>query len=291
MFGYVRPVLNRLDEGHRDAYQSAYCGLCHTLGARYGWLARFTLQYDFTFLAILLAAGQKSDRPICRRCPAHPLRKPRSCLGGSALETAADQSMILTWHKLSDDVSDRGVVQGLAYRFLRRLLRRAYRRAAEAQPEFDRQVQSKLADLHRLEVEGSSELDRVADTFASILYSVSTVYPKDSPAQRMLGQTLYHLGRWIYLMDAWDDLDEDKKKGRYNPLDARFQGHAREKRDYVEVTATHSARLAASAANLMELGQWGPTVENILYCGLPAVQSAVLDGRWKEMRQTRRKAS
>lgn len=289
MFGYVRPVLERLDEGQRDAYQSAYCGLCHTLGARHGWLARFTLQYDFTFLAILLAAGEKMDKPICRRCPAHPLRGPRECLGGDALAVAADESMILTWHKLSDDVADHGLIAGLPYRFLRRLFRRAYRRAAAAQPRFDRQVREGLASLRRLEEARSPELDRVADAFARILSCISEMYPADSPERRMLGQTLYHLGRWIYLMDAWDDLDEDKKRGRYNPLDARFHGKAREERDYVEATATHSARLAASAVNLMELGQWRATVENVLYCGLPAVQSAVLAGRWKEMRQIRRK--
>lgn len=291
MFGYVRPVLERLDEEQRDAYQSAYCGLCHTLGARHGWLARFTLQYDFTFLAILLAAGEKMDRPVCRRCPAHPLRKPRACLCGETLALAADESMILTWHKLSDDVMDHGPLSGLPYRFLRWLFGRGYRRAAKAQPQFDRQVQVGLENLRQLEEARSPELDRVADAFASILSSISTVYPWGSAGQRMLEQTLYHLGRWIYLIDAWDDLDEDKKKNRYNPLDARFQGHAKEERDYVEATATHSARLAASAVNLMELGSWRATVENVLYCGLPAVQSAVLDGRWKEMRQIRRKST
>ena len=90
-------------------------------------------------------------------------------------------------------------------------------------------------------------------------------------------------------MDAWDDLDEDRKRGRYNPLDARFEGRAREERAYLETTAVHSLRLAGSAANLMELGHWTPIVENILYLGLPAVQRAVLDGQWKEMRQTMRK--
>ena len=95
MFGYVRPVLDRLDEEQRELYQGAYCGLCHALGERHGWLARFTLQYDFTFLAILLAAGEQGDRPSCRRCPAHPWRKPRSCLAGGRLYDAADESIIL----------------------------------------------------------------------------------------------------------------------------------------------------------------------------------------------------
>ena len=108
-------------------------------------------------------------------------------------------------------------------------------------------------------------------------------------ARRVLEQLLYHLGRWVYLMDAWDDLDEDRKKGRYNPLDARFQGQARENRDYLETTSTHSLRLMGAAESLLELGEWTPIVENILYIGLPVVQSAVLDGRWKEMRDKARR--
>lgn len=289
MFGYIRPVLNRLDEGQRDAYQSVYCGLCHTLGDRHGWLARFTLQYDFTFLAILLTAGDDGGSFACRRCPAHPLRHPKTCLRGERMTAAADQSMILVWHKLSDDVDDHGVFSGLPYRILRRLFRRAYGRASFAQPEFDRQVRDGLARLHQMEREQSPELDRVADAFAGILSSAAGVYPADSPMRRMLGELLYHLGRWIYLMDAWDDLEEDQKAGRYNPLDARFLGYAKEERTYLETTAAHSARMAAAAANLMELGSWTPIVENILYLGLPAVQGAVLDGRWREMRRTRRK--
>ena len=289
MFGYVRPALDRLDEGQRDAYQSAYCGLCHALGRRHGLLARFTLQYDFTFLAILLIAGERPDRSLCRRCPAHPLRRPRTCLSGARLDAAADQSMILTYYKLCDDVDDRGAVTGLPYRFVRWLFRRSYRRAAAAQPEFDAQVREGLGRLRRLEEERSPELDRAADAFACILASASAAYPEGSPARRALGELLYHLGRWIYLMDAWDDLEEDIKHGRYNPLNARFQGRAAEEKEYLAATAVHSVRLAGAAANLMDLGGWSSVVENILYLGLPAVQGAVLDGSWKEMRKTRRK--
>ena len=286
MFGYVRPALDRLDAEHRDAYQSAYCGLCHALGDRHGPLARLTLQYDFTFLAILLTAGAEGG--LCaRRCPARPLRKPRACLAGPQLDAAADQSVILTWYKLSDDVDDRGFLAGLPWRFARLLFRRAYRRAAAAQPEFDGQVREGLARLRALEEARSPQLDRAADAFAGILACASRAVPREGE-RRAMAQLLYHLGRWIYLADARDDLEEDKQSGRYNPLDARFQGRAREERGYLDTTATHSLRLAGSAAELLELGEWVPVVENVLYFGLPAVQCAVLDGRWKEMRHTRR---
>ncbi len=289
MFGYIRPALDRLDQEQKDAYQSAYCGLCHALGRRHGWLARMTLQYDFTFLAIVLTAGgSEGEERLCRRCPVHPFRKPRACLTGERMDAAADQSMILTWHKLSDDVKDHGFFAGLPFRAVRRLFGRAYRRAAAAQPDFDAETRLGLALLEELERVRSPQLDRAADAFAKILACAAQAVSGEG-ARRALGQLLYHLGRWIYLMDAWDDLDDDRRKGRYNPLDARFQGQARENRDYLDTTSTHSLRLAGAAAELLELGEWTPIVENILYTALPAVQSAVLDGRWKEMRDNKEK--
>lgn len=285
MFGYVRPVLNLLSDGQRDDYQSAYCGLCHVMGRRHGWLARFTLNYDFAFLAILLSGTVEDGSEACRRCPAHPFKKPMRCQAGSWLDIAADESMILTWHKLSDDVADHGFLTGLPYRFLRRVFARPYHKAAKARPAFDRRVRSGLERLGSLEYAYSPELDRVADAFASILAGAAEGCSKDPADSRVLRELLYHLGRWIYLIDAWDDLKEDRKRGRYNALDARFAGQAEEQRAYVETTITHSARLAGSAANLMDLGRWAPVVENVVYSGLPAVQSAVLDGRWRELRR------
>ena len=285
MFGYVRPALDRLEAADRDAYQGVYCGLCHAMARRHGWPARFTLNYDFAFLAVLLTSGQGEDGTCARRCPAHPFRRPRACLRGAGLETAADESMILTWYKLTDDVQDRGLFAGLPYRALRRLFRRGYRRAAAARPEFDRLVGAGLERLRQMELDRSPRLDQVADCFAAILAAAAEELPQSEERRRIMGQLLYHLGRWIYLVDAWDDLKDDRKQDRYNPLSARFSGRAEEERDYVETTLTHSLRLCGSAANLLELGRWAPIVENVLYSGLPAVQSAVLDGRWRELRK------
>lgn len=290
MFGYVRPVLGRLDESERAAYQSSYCGLCHTMGKRYGFPARFSLNYDFTFLAVLLCGGKGETDKQCRRCPAHPIRTPRECLCGAGVDAAADISMILTWYKLTDDVEDRGFLSGLPYRVLRRIYRRGYRSAAARSPNYDARVCRSMEQLKQMERQQSPQLDRVADTFASILSAAADGLLLDEPKARAMEQLLYHLGRWIYLIDAWDDLEEDEKQNRYNPLNARFNGQARQARDYVETTLTHSTRLLASAANLLDFGSWTAVVNNVIYSGLPTVQKAVLDGRWKELRRTREKS-
>lgn len=291
MFGYVRPALKLLPEDERERYQSAYCGLCHTMGKRHGWLARFTLNYDFTLLALLHYGSTTSGGTECRRCPAHPFRKPRKCLCGVPLDAAADESMILTWYKLSDDVSDHNFFCGLPARLLRFLLRNGYRKAAKARPDFDHRVCREMERLSELEKARSPQLDRVADTFAGILFAAAGECDGDNSKRRAMEQLLYHLGRWIYLVDAWDDLKEDEKKGRYNPLDARFDGNAEAEKEYVAITMTHSMRLTHSAANLLELGSWQTVIDNILHAGLPAVQQAVLDGTWKELRKQGRRTN
>ena len=93
------------------------------------------------------------------------------------------------------------------------------------------------------------------------------------------------MGRWIYLIDAWDDLEEDRKQGAYNPLVVRFEDRPEEQLDYIRTTLTHSVKLAISAFQLLSFGGWSPIIENILYFGLPTVQEAVLTGRWHEFQK------
>lgn len=283
MFGYVRPAMNLLSDEEKALYQSAYCGLCHAMGERHGFFSRFTLNYDFTFLAILFYDGEPGGERCCR-CPAHPLRKKRKCICGGGLDAAADASMILTWQKLRDDVRDRSFLRGLPARFLCRFFAGAYHRAAEAMPGFARRVEENLERLHQMEVQRSRELDRAADAFAGILMAAAPECPDES-RQRVLEQLLYHIGRWIYLADGWDDLEEDRKAGRYNPVEVRFDGALEENREYLATSMTHSLKLAISAANLAQFGRWNAIVENTLYQGLPAVQSAVLSGRWAEVKK------
>ena len=107
MFGYVRPRRDELKVWELEAYQGAYCALCHEMGKRHGFPARFLLNYDFVFLALLLTP--ETDRPVLekRRCPARLWCRKKSCCASSpGLAAAADKSTILSWWKLQDTVAD-----------------------------------------------------------------------------------------------------------------------------------------------------------------------------------------
>ena len=115
MFGYVRPSDGHLTAEDKQRFQAAYCGLCRSLGRRYGLAARMILNYDLAFLAMLLSREPECPTAHCR-CPAHPIRGCDALEPQPAFDAAADLSVILTWWQLTDGVADHGFFRGLPYR-------------------------------------------------------------------------------------------------------------------------------------------------------------------------------
>lgn len=287
MFGYVRPLRGELKVKEWEHYRAAYCALCAALGRRHGFFAQLSLNYDFTFLALLLLPAEEKPNLTTCRCPAKLWCGKRPCLTAHpALDLAADESVILTWWKLRDGVADGSFWKAMACRIAGLFLRRAYQRAVKARPAFDETVRTCLAELSALEREGCPSLDRPADAFARILRAAAP--PTGEPARdRAMGELLYHVGRWIYLVDAWDDLSEDGQSGSYNPILRRFSGQAWEHREEVRLTLRHSRNLAGSACALLELGCRQGIVENILYLGLPWAEDLVFQGCWSAKKRGR----
>ena len=284
MFGYVRPADGHLTAEDKSRFQAAYCGLCRSLGRRYGLAARMILNYDLAFLAMLLSREPECPTAHCR-CPAHPIRGCDALEGQDAFDTAADLSVILTWWQLKDGVADHGFFRGLPYRAALLLLRRAYRKARARRPGFDACTQAHLEELARLVAGQCPSIDRAADAFAALLARASEE-EADPVRRRVLRQLLYHLGRWVYLVDAADDLKKDVKSGSYNPLVYRFhaEGGTLTADDKAALAATldSSVRAMAAAFELADFGPWRAIIESVLYEGLYAVGAAVLNGTFRK---------
>ncbi|MDO4314866.1 MAG: DUF5685 family protein [Oscillospiraceae bacterium] len=287
MFGYVRPPVQDLPPEETERFRRAYCGLCHTLGRRYGPAARFILNYDFTYLALLLSDGQEG-RERSARCIASPLRKRGYLEPDGAMELAADESVILAYWQLRDGVADHDWLHGLKYRSLSGVLEPAYRKAAALRPGFDEAVRRQLALLGELERERCDSMDRAADAFAVLLGSAAREVD-DPVRRRVLEQLLYHLGRWVYLVDAADDLKKDAASGNYNPVALRFSmadgSWTAEARREFTATLDHSIHMMATAFELWDFGIWTPILETTLYTGLFRVGKAVLDGTFRARRR------
>ena len=129
MFGYVRPPLSDLPEEENARFRRIYCGLCHTLGQKYGPAARFILNYDFTYLAILLSTAEEGPRRESR-CIVSPHRRREHDCPTAALELAADESVILAYWQLRDGMEDHDSLRGAKYRAACAALTRSWSRAS-----------------------------------------------------------------------------------------------------------------------------------------------------------------
>ena len=209
----------------------------------------------------------------------------------AALRAAADRSVVLFWWQLKDHIADHGFWGGLKYRFAALLYRRAYEKARRRVPDFDQAVCSGLAELSEREKACCASLDDASEPFAALLGELSEA-EADPLRRRILRQLFYHLGRWIYLVDAADDLADDAKSGNYNPLRYRYRltegklGEA-EKAALAE-TLDASVRRMASAYALLDSGPWSAVLDSIFYDSLYGIGKAVLEGEYhKPPRRTR----
>lgn len=285
MFGYIRPLKAELKVKDFEKFKACYCSLCHTLGKEYGFSARFILNFDFTFMAMLL---WDTDEPVCytaRRCPMSPFCKKCMCCHSESLSVSAGYSLILAWWKLRDSVKDDTFLKALLARFGMLFLRRAYKKAAKRYPEFDSVVRNQLEALSSLEKENCQSIDKAADSFAVLLSAVSKGY--DGVEERIFQQIFYHMGRWIYILDAVNDIAEDIKHKSYNSVLLRYDANEKlsdEQTAELKTTLTHSLNLIISAWGLLPKNPWTDIIENIIYLGMPYVSDAVFNGTFKNTR-------
>ncbi len=285
MFGYVRPLKGELKVSEYERFRAVYCGLCHMLSRRYGFGARFLLSYDLAFYAAVADGLDGSAAPEFRRCAASPFRKKCILCKGSGMELAADLTVLLGYKKLDDEVHDSGFFRGLGSRFLRLLLTPYYRKARRYRPELSEKVDEALAALGKLESERCDSIDYPADAFARILSAAGEELEGERTARMF-----YHVGRWIYIVDACDDLEEDIAARRYNPVAERFGLTGPpdvETKAHLEGTLGFSLDAAWEAARELKLGREAALVENTLRLGLYAVMEEVLAGRWKAKKSKR----
>ena len=202
-----------------------YCGVCKYIGKEYGQLPRMVLSYDAAFLALLLACvDDEPDAPVQEHCVAHHIKN-KTIIRNAAVEYAGDVMLILAWYKMLDDAQDEGKTSAKA---ASRLLRRLHRKLQKKYPDLCDGIEINLATLNGLENAKCANLDEAAESFSKIMEVIfregaKKLYPDSHDLHETFGRTGYHMGKWIYLIDAVDDIEENIKTGAYNPLLYRFE--------------------------------------------------------------------
>ncbi len=269
MFGYVRTFDAELKIGQYRTYKAIYCGLCKQLGRSFGPMARMTLSYDFTFLATLsMAVNPQTPAFASQGCMINPLKKSPCCLSNDSLILSADCAMILLWHKLADNLSDEGFIKNISTHFLRLFAKKPFLQASQRRPELALAAAQTMQLQQELEKQRCADPDMAAHPTATLLEGIFTELSTQEDVRRVLGRMGYLMGRFIYLCDALDDLDEDRKKNRYNPFLMGDDQDLANMTDRAKGSLYLTVSELALCADLLDTHHLGGIIDNVLRLGL-----------------------
>ena len=273
MFGYVQPLKCELRIKEYDAFRAYYCGLCRELKA-YGKKAQFFVNYDCTFLGLLLDS-LKEEEPVFAKhgCAYNPISKKAMVEKNDGIRYAADIAVLLGYYKLKDNWDDKefsGICTPLFFRAVKKALRKL-----PAQGEMIREC---LTELKQLEQGKCTDLDRVAHTSGKMLETVFSL--ADENNRDALAKMGYNLGRWIYLMDALEDAPSDVKKKRYNVLVKDGALHIDKER--LQFAMDFSLAKAAEGFEELQLKRNRELLRNIVYMGVLQKSGSLFKRRWED---------
>ena len=212
MFGYVVANLRELDADAQKRYSAVYCGICRNIRSSAGQIARLSLSYDMTFLALLLMSlyePEESGGP--NACILHPIRK-RAWTDNQIIRYCADMNVALAYYNCMDDWQDD---RSRSARWMAGRLETPLGRIQQKYPRQCQAIEDCIHQLNRLEQDDCNQPDLPANCFGALMAELF-VLEEDlwAPILRDMGM---YLGRFSYLADAAGDYPKDLKKQRYNP--------------------------------------------------------------------------
>ena len=214
MFGYVRADTPYLYIKDDTLYKAMYCGLCKGIAESCGHAARMGLSYDVTFLSVILHNIAGIDVKIEKsHCLTHCIRSRMMAETDELTRMLGALNTALVYYKYTDDIADGDRGKGKRFWF-----KKGFARAKKKYPQVVEIVKSNLASQETVERARVASVDRAADATANILKEVSDLALGEK-ANEYTRNLFYSIGKWIYLIDALDDYDKDKKKGAYNPFE------------------------------------------------------------------------
>ena len=277
MFGYLQIHKDELKVKEYEAYKSVYCGLCKQLGRDYGFLTRLILSYDCTFYAILLMSLKRSCTGFSDgRCKFNPLKKCKFAdCKDNAYSKASALSVISAYYKVVDDIDDSGFFKRIALKIAKPFFGRRQKKAARRFPEIEIIVSEMMKNQKAAENDELVTIDKAANPTAKMISDLAALEGGNDLQKRVLSEFGYQIGRWVYLIDAADDYEKDKKSGNFNPF---IKADINDK-DYINSVLSQSLARAYDAYNLLDIINFKPIIDNMMLFGFPNKQNAVLNNR------------
>ncbi len=281
IFGYAKPLEQELKVKEQQCYKAYYCGVCREIGRNFGFVPRFGLTHEFAVLAMLLdvCSGQNHHLIIRNKpCIAHPLRRIRSVSGSPYITYAAACNVLFFRAKLQDAwIDDRNIgawIAGVLYTL-------GNHKAGKRYKTFAQLICNEIATLTKLEREACSSVDAVSEPFAKLLSTLFTIDGlMPGGVSKELATMGYHLGKWIYLIDAATDREEDRKNGNYNVYNIRYRDEMLPERERMTrelclasiAESWEQIKKKISQNRNAEIGY----LDNLFYLGLRAREESLL---------------
>lgn len=279
MFGYVKPDKPELKIKDYETYKAIYCSLCRTLGKEYGLLARFLLTYDAAFYALLKKSVLQA-KPDCAYkgvCRFNPLKKCNYIDTDSYLKDAAALTVIMFYYKVLDNINDGKPLKRLAARLVYPYIKIKFNKAVKKYSKYNDIIKTSTDEQARIENEKTDSIDIAAHPTAVSLQNIFSDGIEDDTQKRIVERIGYCLGRWVYLMDAFDDFENDIKAGAYNPFALKYKldkSFLTGDNKAIEDDIIKSIRLTANetglALELLDKNCYKPLIENIIFDGMEA---------------------
>lgn len=263
MFGYININRSELSEENKKAYQAYYCGLCRRLKTSCGAKGQMLLNYDMTFLVVLLTGLYELENETSEiTCALHPTKK-RTVWINEATDYAADMNVILAYHNLIDDWKDDKAYTKKAFA---KMLDKDYTRIMSKYPRQVGAVEEYMRKTEEVEKNNETNLDAVAGLTGDMLGEIFC-WKKDewSEELRTLG---FYMGKFIYIMDAYEDYDADLQKNEYNPLVYLSKESAQDMDTLCRLLLTSMVAECAKSFERLPILLHADILRNILYSGV-----------------------
>ncbi len=272
MFGYITCNKKGLSQEEKDRYQSIYCGLCRALGKRFGLLERLSLSYDMAFLALFLSAlYEPQEQEVDFTCALHPFHK-KIGIENPYIDYAADMTIAMSYYKCQDDWVDEHKYASKKYGDM---LEKSFQKVQTKYPRQCETISKSICELREIEKNGQAKPDEAVNCSGRMLAEIF-LYQEDF-WRNTLWMFGYELGRFIYLMDASMDYEQDLKKGNYNPL-IRMQKKPKE----MEEIMMGAIGKATEQFEKLPMIQDDHLLRNILYGGVWQHYYAKIHGKEKK---------
>ena len=278
MFGYIKPFKPDMRISEYETYKGIYCTLCKSLGKNYGITSRLALSYDCTFVALIYLS--LNDEYVCfksKRCVVNPLKKCNYCdYNLNSFKFAGAVCVILTYYKINDDIKDSKFFKRLFFKILNCIFSFSYQKAKKKYKEIDKIVSKMMIEQNKIEKEKSRSIDKSAHPTASLLSSLFMMLSKDEKIKMVLKDFGYFMGRWIYLIDAADDIEKDLKEKNFNPFIKTNDINNICLNKYCNQVLNQSLSMAISEYSLLPVSRLKGIIDNIINLGLPNMQKYIL---------------